>query len=95
MDDAICNHPDFDAHFSIARLLDIDAYQMDITVKCAACGMPFKFLGVPGGWSSKKPMTSITGMELSAPIAPVTATLPVPENLLKCFEESRKPRESK
>jgi len=88
-DVSICNHPEFQAAVAVARLEDIQGYMADITINCLSCGMPFKFVGLPSGLHFKKPMVSVTGMELRAPIEPVVPTLPVPKKYLEIFDDLR------
>ena len=47
-----------------------DTFAADIRIKCADCGVPFRFKGLPGGSSPSKPMVSINGEELRAPMEP-------------------------
>lgn len=75
----ICNHKSFAAKCEVSRLVkptnksDIaDDYTMDVTVKCAECGMPFEFIGVPAGISFKHPTVSADFKELRVPIRPNT-----------------------
>ena len=46
-------------------------YAADIKVKCARCGLPFRFVGVPGGLHPGHPTTSLAGDELRAPLEPM------------------------
>lgn len=65
-----CTHEDFQANVAVGRILDVGKFVADITVKCAECGEPFRFVGVPAGLSYEQPMVSIDGLELHAPIEP-------------------------
>jgi len=74
-DPAICQHEHFAAHVEVNRLTDaeggpVTGYAADITVRCAACGQPFEWIGVPGGLSPGQPMCSVDRTELRAPIHP-------------------------
>jgi hypothetical protein len=65
-----CTHPDFYANVGVARLEDSGKFLAEVRVKCSACGMPFRFLGVPAGVAFYEPRTSIDDLELRAPIEP-------------------------
>lgn len=76
-----CLHLEFEAHAAVYRLVDDDdddhadevpatAYSVDVKVRCASCGMPFRFVGVGSGASPWEPKTSVGGDELRAPIEP-------------------------
>ncbi len=73
----MCDHKNFKAQVDVTRLTDIDdpekitGYTTDITVMCADCFKPFRWVGVPGGYSPNQPMVSADGLELRAPIKPV------------------------
>lgn len=65
-----CEHKDFRALVKVNRLEDTGRFSADITVWCAACAEPFRFLGVKAGSSPYEPMVSIDGLELRAPLEP-------------------------
>lgn len=65
-----CTHDDFVAVVKVARILDVAKFVAEITVNCAHCGEPFRFVGVPAGLNYARPMCSIDGLELYAPIEP-------------------------
>ena len=76
-----CPHESFEARVEVQRLTDGDGgpvknYLADITVRCAACGTPFHFVGPDCGLSFKKPTVSVGATTLHAPIAPGEAELP-------------------
>lgn len=76
--DRACAHPDFTAEVDVYRLTDVDdgpvtAYTAEIQVKCAACGEPFRWVGVPAGLSGSRPMCSVDETELHAPLRPASA----------------------
>lgn len=78
-----CKHEDFMANVNVGRFSEkdggpIDSYCADITVKCAQCEMPFRFLGVPHDYSFNKPTVDILALELRAPIYPNDGTEPLP-----------------
>lgn len=71
----MCEHSKFNAEVKTVRLTDDDGkitgYTTDITISCAECFKPFRWVGVPMGYSVNQPMVSIDGLELRAPIEPV------------------------
>ncbi len=70
----MCDHKDFKAEVNVTRLTDdsgsVTGYTTDISVHCASCMMPFKWIGVSPGASTLKPMVDFEGIELRAPIEP-------------------------
>jgi hypothetical protein len=75
--DRPCPHPDFTAMVTVNRLTgnggEVTAYVADITVVCAACDEPFRWVGVPAGFSGGHPTVSVTGTELRAPLRPASS----------------------
>jgi hypothetical protein len=76
--DRPCPHEDFDVNVEVNRLADHDGgpitgYSADIRVQCAACGEPFRWIGVPAGLSPRGPMCSIDETKLRAPLRPASA----------------------
>ena len=65
-----CNHPDFSGHLHVTRLEDTKRFTVDVTVKCAACGVPFRFLGLPAGLDLNGAAVSASGEEARLTIAP-------------------------
>lgn len=70
-----CKHMNFKADVCVARLSDreggpIIGYTADIRVKCADCGLPFRFSGVLPGSHPVEPRVSVDATELRAPIEP-------------------------
>jgi hypothetical protein len=70
MTPAACTHPEFSAQVKIARVEDVGKFVAEIAIACGVCGEPFRFVGVPAGLSYERPMVSIDGLELNAPIEP-------------------------
>ncbi len=69
----MCQHEGFHAEVRIARITDPGQplrFMADITVRCAACREAFRFLGVDAGLSFERPMVSVDGLILTAPIEP-------------------------
>jgi hypothetical protein len=65
-----CNHVEFEAKCEINRIVDTGTFAVDVQVRCAHCRELFRFLGTPPGISYFRPMVSVTGTELRAPIEP-------------------------
>lgn len=76
--DRACEHPDFAATVCVSRLTSSDdgpvtGYTADVRVECAACGEPFRWIGVAAGASCRGPMCSIDETELRAPLRPASS----------------------
>ena len=75
-----CPHENFTSQVNVFRFQgddgSITSYSADIMTKCADCGEPFQFLGVPGGVSPTEPHCSVDGTELRAPIRPISEWIP-------------------
>lgn len=77
--DRACPHEDFQAVVGVDRLTASDddptvvAYAASVRVACAACGEPFRWVGVQAGQSPARPMCSVDETELRAPIRPASA----------------------
>ena len=70
-----CEHLNFSAKVSVARLTKVlggpvTGYTADVVIKCAECGLPFRFIGLGAGNHFAEPRVSIDGCELRAPIEP-------------------------
>lgn len=70
-----CTHESFSACIEVHRLgADANAapsnYMAEVTVRCANCNVPFRFLGPSTGLSFNKPTVNLTATTLHAPIAP-------------------------
>ena len=74
-----CAHMDFAVTAEINRIGTLDdpatdgiptSYMADIRVACAECGEPFQWLGLPVGVNYDRPMVSVDGTEIRAPIWP-------------------------
>lgn len=76
--DRPCPHENFAAWVEVNRLTDtedgpVTAYSADITVRCAQCDEPFRWVGCPAGLSPRQPMVSVDEATLHAPIRPASA----------------------
>lgn len=82
-----CEHLRFIGQVNVYRLSDVEGgpitgFTTGIEVKCADCGVPFRFKGAPFGSHPAEPRLRADGEELRAPIEPayVTKILGRPEN---------------
>jgi hypothetical protein len=66
----LCEHPDFEAFVRVNRIEDRQAFVADVHVRCAVCGVRFRWLGLEPGLHYARPMVSVDGFELHAPIEP-------------------------
>ena len=77
--DLPCDHINFEALVIVNRIQRSDddptvvGYNADITVACAGCGEPFRWTGVAAGMSPGRPMCSVDGTELRAPLRPASS----------------------
>lgn len=71
-----CKHMKFAAQVDVGRLTGskegspVTGYTADIRIKCAECGLPFRFIGLDCGDSQHEPKVSVDATELRAPIEP-------------------------
>ena len=70
-----CQHENFRANVKVGCLCreegaPITGYTADVTISCAGCGLPFRFIGVAAGNHHSEPRVSVDGTELRAPIEP-------------------------
>jgi hypothetical protein len=73
-----CEQEDFEVHAEVSRLTDteggpVTGYAADLRVNCTRCKEPFRWNGLPVGLSPARPMVSVDGLELRAPLAPASA----------------------
>lgn len=78
--DKACPHVNFDAYVAVGRLYKAeehdgppDSYIAEITVECADCKEPFRWIGVPAGLRPDRPMVSIDEKTLHAPLRPASS----------------------
>jgi hypothetical protein len=73
---ANCKHLHFEIGHQVGRLTDqddsekVNSFTLDLMVRCADCGLPFEFVGMPGGFSSQQPMCNFDAKEARIPIRP-------------------------
>lgn len=65
-----CTHEDFEAWVDVHRLIDSGRFQADVRIKCKACGVPFRFIGLPAGLDLDGAATSADATEARLAIAP-------------------------
>lgn len=70
-----CEHMSFHVQANVYRLSDVEGgpitgFTTGIEVKCADCGLPFRFKGIPFGSHPAEPRLRVDGEELRAPIEP-------------------------
>lgn len=73
-----CEHEDFAAVVEINRITGDDGgpvigYSADIKVNCLHCGEPFQWMGLEAGMQPHRPMCSVDGTLLVAPLRPASA----------------------
>lgn len=82
-----CIHLEFACEAAVGRLTDGDDgpvrnFVAEIKIRCTQCGLPFRFIGAPTGYSFKHPTVDVPATELRAPIAPGERTLDeIPDRL--------------
>lgn len=76
--DRACPHEDFDALVTVNRLTSteggpVNGFNAAITIRCAHCDEPFRFIGCPAGLLADRPAVSPDEAELRAPIRPASS----------------------
>ena len=72
----MCTHKNFAAAVEVFNH-ETGAFSIDVQVRCADCGAPLRFTGVPAGVVSQGVTCSFDGLELRAS-AVLAATVPPP-----------------
>lgn len=65
-----CKHEQFVGEIKVNRLEDTGRFMCDVTVRCAACGKPFQFLGLPIGLNLNGATTDFDGTEARLAVCP-------------------------
>jgi len=73
---ASCPHEIFDCNCNVANIEDVGRFMIDVTVKCAQCGVPFRFIGLPAGLDMNGASVSIDACEARLAIAPKDEVIP-------------------
>lgn len=69
-----CKHEAFDGNNAVHRMEDSGQFMLDVTIKCAQCGLPFQFIGLPLGLDLSGAAMSPDGLEAHLAIAPQGST---------------------
>lgn len=77
-----CQHMNFAANVNVIRLEDSGRFMTEIRVKCADCGTPFKFLGLPMGLNLGGATVTLDGVEANIAVCPVGEEPPEPKGLM-------------
>lgn len=80
-----CLHENFACECDVNRLSSteggpINRFTMDVRVKCADCGLSFRFIGLPAGLDLNGAAVSVDGCEGRFAIAPKGQVVSVMEN---------------
>lgn len=71
-----CKHMNFRVDVAVGRLTESEtsdvvvSFSADVHIKCADCGQPFEFIGLPMGMAHFEPRCSVDGLEARMPIKP-------------------------
>lgn len=71
-----CEHHSFAAEVDVARLEISKRFMADIRIKCADCGKPMRFIGMPMGLDLNGCAVSPDGTEARLAIHPVNEQVP-------------------
>lgn len=77
-----CTHQNFGVHANVYKLQISDTddriggYNVEITIWCRDCKLPFEWVGIPCGLLHDRPAASFDYLELRAPIIPKGEKLP-------------------
>lgn len=66
----MCEHQNFHVKAEVNRLEDTKQFNMDLTVTCSDCNLPFEFLGLACGLDLQGAMVSIDGQTARLAIIP-------------------------
>lgn len=66
----MCEHRNFEANVNVNRIEDVGRFAADVSIRCADCGVPFRFLGLPSGVDLNGAAVSVNGEEARLAIAP-------------------------
>jgi hypothetical protein len=65
-----CSHEEFHANVEVSRLIDSGRFSASVTIKCAQCGTPMRFIGLPAGLDLNGATTNPDATEGRFAIAP-------------------------
>lgn len=66
----MCEHEKFEANVDINRIIDTGRFAADVRIKCVDCGLPFQFIGLPGGLNPVGATVSVDRTEARLAIVP-------------------------
>ena len=98
----VCEHQNFSAEVDVNQMPEkeggpIKRYNADVRIKCAECGLPFRFIGLPAGVDLNGTATSIDATEARLAVAPKGEVFSVMEGGVSGFsvrkEEAETPEE--
>jgi hypothetical protein len=73
-----CHHNTFDAKVEVTRITDDDevtGYLADVRIRCADCGCPMLFLGLPPGLDWNAATKSFDSKAARLPLAPLASVV--------------------
>ncbi len=65
-----CQHKNHSCEVDINHIEDVGRWQADVRIKCADCGLPFRFIGLPAGLGLNGAAVSVDATEARLAIAP-------------------------
>lgn len=65
-----CDHKNHIAEVDVNHIADINRWQADVRIRCAECGLPFRFIGLPAGLDLNGAAVSVDATEARLSIAP-------------------------
>jgi hypothetical protein len=74
-----CEHGQWEANVEVKHLSDADRWMAELTIKCAACGVPMRFIGLPGGLDLNGASVSLDATEARLAVAPKGEVVPAIE----------------
>lgn len=82
-----CKHREqHEATVSVSYLEDSGRFAADIQIKCAECGRPFRFIGLPVGLNLNGAAVSVDLMEARLAVHPTGEYLPeIPDDMPSGF----------
>lgn len=76
-----CEHQNFAAEVDVARLETSGRFMADVRIKCADCGKPLRFIGLPVGLDLNGAAVSADGTEARLSVHPIGEIIPdFPDN---------------
>lgn len=78
---APCQHAAANADMQFVTFHETGQWMAELRVRCATCGLPFLFQGLPTRLSRHAASVSVDGQEARLPLAPA-GTVPTPADLM-------------